>query len=204
MPRILRFQTGQEDAVAAEVAAVLKTGALVVIPTETVYGVVADAGRKGSEERLCQAKTRDRGKPLQLLAGSVGKVEVFGAELTSVERAVVEAFWPGPLTLVLRVKGGKPEGFRIPEHELARQIVDCTGGMLRASSANLSGNPPALTAEDAIHALGESVELVVDAGPIENGVASTVVRMTEGELEVLREGSISKEALMEVISRNSG
>jgi L-threonylcarbamoyladenylate synthase len=124
-----------------------------------------------------------------------------------VERRLAAAFWPGGLTLVLRVRGGKrrAEGFRVPDHAVCRRLLRLAGGVLRVSSANLSGRPPALTAAEAVLALGGAADAVVDAGPSPGGVASSVVRVGPGgRIRLLREGAVSAGRLRGACAARAG
>ncbi len=186
---MLTVRADNADRVAARAAAMLEAGALVVLPTETVYGLAADARRPDALARIYGAKGRDAGKPVALLAATVEAVEHYGAVLSPVARRLAAQFWPGALTLVLPCGDGV-EGFRVPDHALARDIVRRCGGVLRVTSANLSGDPPALTAADALQALGAAVELVLDAGRVTGTAASTVVRVEGDRVELLRRGPV--------------
>lgn len=172
----------------------LKTGGLVVMPTDTVYGIAADAGDPAAARRLFEAKGRDSGKPIALLAADITDVCGFGAVLTSIERELADAWWPGPLTLILETPHG-PEGFRVPDFDPVRDLLRCAGGILRVTSANLSGEAPALTAGQAMEMLGDSVDYVVDGGEIGGGVPSTVVKVCDGKIRILREGALKLEQL---------
>jgi len=177
-------------------AACLRRGGLVAIPTETVYGVAADPRVEGAADRLAAAKGRDRDKPIALLATGADAICAFGVVLGEGERRLADCFWPGSLTMVLPV-GGVFEGFRVPDHPVALALLAETG-VLRVTSANLSGEPPALTADDALDALGERVDLVLDGGRVEGGVASTVIRVASGCVELLRDGPIPRDAIEQV------
>lgn len=159
------------------------------MPTDTVYGVAADASLAGAEEAIYLAKRRERGKPIPLLAADIDQVEKFGAVFDRVERRLAEMYWPGPLTLVLKV-GDKTEGFRVPDYPVSLELLRAAGGLLRVTSANVSHEPPALSAEEAVRALGGSVDVVLDAGAGCGGVPSTVVKVENGRVIVLREGAI--------------
>ena len=178
-----------------EVVAALRRGALVILPTDPVYGVAADPGTPGTpgtpnaEERLFRVKRRPDNKPIALLAADDRQVEAFRAELGIIGRALAERYWPGALTMVLKT-GATWEGFRVPDHPVTLAILRAMGGVLRVTSANLSGEAPALTAAAAVAALGSAIELVVDAGPAPGGVPSTVVKIGPGRCDVLREGAI--------------
>jgi tRNA threonylcarbamoyl adenosine modification protein (Sua5/YciO/YrdC/YwlC family) len=199
--RILKLAGLGVDAAVTEAAEALAAGRLIVIPTDTVYGVAADARLPNGDDLLYAAKNRPPGKPIPLLAADLAAVEAHGAILGPEESRLARRYWPGPLTLILSVPtGGRlhTEGFRVPDDDLTRGLLRAVGGVLRATSANRSGEPPALTAGAAAEALGESVELVLDAGPARGGVPSSVVRIEDGGVVVLREGALSTEELARV------
>lgn len=186
------LRQGHAERIAAinQAADALRGGSLVIMPTDTVYGVAADACAPGAVEKIYQAKSRERGKPIPLLAADIRQVETYGAAFGAMERRLAEKFWPGPLTLVLRV-GSVTEGFRVPGHDVSLELLHVAGGILRVTSANVSGEPPALTAGDAIKALGDCVDVVLDAGRVPGGIPSTVARVENGRIIILREGAIS-------------
>ncbi|HYI22156.1 MAG TPA: L-threonylcarbamoyladenylate synthase [Candidatus Limnocylindrales bacterium] len=200
------------DADAIELAAAaLRSGAIVAIPTETVYGLAA-LPLEASVERLVAAKQRSTEKGIQLLVDSVEQVRAV-ALLTEVAEQLAEAFWPGGLTLVLDRRpdvdlpellgGGRPTlGLRLPDHDVPRRLARLLGP-LAASSANISGEPDATTAALVAASLGEEVALIVDDGPVRGGVPSTVVDCSSAadEPRVLREGAISAQAIAEALSR---
>ncbi len=168
---------------------VLRAGGLVIVPTETVYGLAADPGVDGAEDRIYEAKARDRGKPIPLLATSQEAVARWGGTLSCAARRLARRYWPGPLTLVLPC-GDRAEGFRVPDHAVTQALLKAAGGVLRVTSANVSGDPAARNAQEALAALGDRVGLVLDAGPAALGRESTVVDATGEVVKVLREGAI--------------
>ena len=167
-------------------AEVLNGGGVAVIPTDTVYGLAAHPAFPAAVDRLYTIKGRELKKPIALLASDIAAVERFGYPLTGRARELAERHWPGALTLVV----GK-EGFRVPDHAETRELIAACGGVLRVTSANLSGRRPATDAPQALRDVGLSADLVVDDGLSPGGVPSTVVRvLPDGGLEVLREGAI--------------
>jgi L-threonylcarbamoyladenylate synthase len=184
----------EETVLVARVVRALEVGALVVLPTETVYGLAADARRPDALARIYAVKRRDAGKPIALLADGVDSIVACGAALSPVAQRLAARFWPGALTLVLPCGGGW-EGFRVPDAPLALAILRGVGGLLRVTSANASGEPAALTADAAVAALGERVELIVDGGHVSGGEASTVVKVENETVTVLRPGPITQAML---------
>ena len=167
-------------------AEVLNRGGVAVIPTDTVYGLAARPDFPDAVDRLYTIKGRELKKPIALLASDIAAIERFGYPLAGKARELAEKHWPGALTLVV----GK-EGFRIPVHDRTRQLLAECGGVLRVTSANLSGRRPATDAPQALADVGLSADFVVDDGVSPGGVPSTVVRVNaDGSLEILREGAI--------------
>lgn len=165
-------------------------GDLVVIPTETVYGVAARADSPAALARLCTAKGRDESKHLARFADGLDAVRRAGIRVETVAEKLAAAFWPGPLTLVLPNPAGGWDGFRMPDHPVALAWLRRLDFLPAVTSANRSGAPPARTAAEAWAALGPHVALVLDAGPARGGAASTVVRLRAGAIEILRAGPI--------------
>ena len=196
----------RESAIEAATLAVQR-GDLVVIPTDTVYGVAADAFDPDAVLDLLEAKGRTRSMPPPVLVSSPSTVDALATDIPGYARALVEAFWPGPLTVVLRQQGSlqwdlgdtrSTVALRMPDHEIAREILERTGP-LAVSSANTTGLPAATTADAAEEMLGEAVAVVVDAGESPVGEASTIVDATGAQGRVLRLGAISLDRLNEVL-----
>jgi L-threonylcarbamoyladenylate synthase len=181
-----------DPAIMAQAVEALHDGQLVIIPTDTVYGVAAHPDRPAACRRLAAAKGREADKPVALLADDVTSVVQRSGGLTAQELCLARAFWPGPLTLVVDMPAGGTEGFRVPDMELTRTLLRACGGVLRVSSANLSGDPAALTAVDAAATLGAHVALVIDEGPVTGGRASSVVRIRDGQVVLLREAALAR------------
>jgi tRNA threonylcarbamoyl adenosine modification protein (Sua5/YciO/YrdC/YwlC family) len=195
-------QTGVEEAASA----VLR-GELVVLPTDTVYGVGADAFSSAAVDALLAAKGRDRSMPVPVLVASQPMVEALVEEFPDAARSLTDAFWPGALTLVVRHTThlawdlGETRGtvaVRMPDHELALDLISRTGP-LATSSANRSGHPPAATMLDARLQLGASVAVYLDGGPSGDAVASSIVDVTSETPRLLRAGAIGLERLREVV-----
>ena len=173
----------------------LRAGELVIVPTETVYGVAVRADFPGGMVRLFAAKGRDEGKPVAFFAENVEQVRAAGVRVNIMAERLAAAFWPGPLTMVLQNSTGGWDGFRVPDHPVALAWVRELGLLPAVTSANRSGEPAALTAQEAWAALAPHVALALDAGVAGEGQASTVVKVLESEIVLLREGPIRREAL---------
>ncbi len=168
-------------------ARVLNAGGVVVIPTDTVYGLAAHPAFPAAVERLYTIKGREAKKPIALLAADAVSVQAFGYAVPE----HLAQLWPGALTVVTSQRGRPPEGFRVPDHDWTRELLRRCGGVLRVTSANLSGQRAATDAPQALADVGLSADLVVDDGVSPGGVPSTVVRVgDDGVIEVLREGNV--------------
>jgi tRNA threonylcarbamoyl adenosine modification protein (Sua5/YciO/YrdC/YwlC family) len=197
----------REAAVKAAVRAISR-GQLVVLPTDTVYGVGADAFEPAAVARLLTAKGRGREMPPPVLISSATTVDALAVGLPDYARALIEAFWPGPLTLVARQQSslrwdlGETRGtvaIRMPDHELAREILERTGP-LAVSSANTTGQPPATEAWVAHRMLGNDVAVVVDGGPTPGETPSTILDVTSHEPRLLRGGILGLDRLDEILA----
>ena len=177
---------------------ILCAGGVVILPTDTVYGIGAHPNFPAAVDRICRIKGRPSEKPIALLASDPDAVEQFGAGLPPAAARLAARFWPGALTLVLPCRGGW-EGFRVPAHDGTRQLIRICGGVLRVTSANLSGQMPACSAAETLRSIGQEADLIIDGGISPGGVASTVVKVApENELTLLREGAIPREAIFAV------
>jgi L-threonylcarbamoyladenylate synthase len=191
---------GVDDPEAAvdQVVEALLAGSVVVLPTDTVYGLAALPGDAAATARLFDLKGRGHDTPLAVLCADVRQAVGLVTPEDAVEvHAVGERWWPGPLTLVCRRRPdvqlhlgapGTTVGLRVPDHPLVRAVAERVGP-IAATSANRHGQPTAVTAEEALLAVGSGVALVVDEGPLE-GRASTVIDTTTKPWHVLREGPI--------------
>lgn len=172
-------------------AALLNRGGVVVIPTDTVYGLAAHPAFPAAVERLYTIKGREAKKPIALLASDVASVVRFlGTDLASSAAELAARGWPGALTLVLPKSGTEEfEGVRIPDHAWTRRLLAKCGGVLRVTSANLSGQRPATDAPQALADVGLDADLVVDDGVSPGGVPSAVIKvLPTGETQILRPG----------------
>jgi len=194
------------DAAAIERAAeLIRAGQCVAVPTETVYGLAADATSGEAVARIYATKGRPSFNPLIVHVGSLDDAATL-AGLSPVARRLADAFWPGPLTLVLPARADSPVAalataglptiaIRIPAHPAMRALIAASGRPLAAPSANASGRISATTAAHVASSLGERVPLVLDGGPTQHGLESTIVALTDGRMRLLRPGPIDGVAL---------
>lgn len=189
----------------------LARGGLVVLPTDTVYGIGADAFAPPAVAALLAAKGRGRQMPPPVLVPDVRTVDGLCVDVTDDVRALLDACWPGGLTVICRSQPslawdlGETRGtvaVRMPDHPAALALLRRTGP-LAVSSANRTGEPAALTAQEAERQLGDAVQVYLDGGPAPGGVASTIIDATDG-LRVVRAGAIPLERLREVVPALEG
>ncbi|MBF0664492.1 MAG: threonylcarbamoyl-AMP synthase [Brevundimonas sp.] len=200
------IQRGATDAMAAEA---LARGGLVILPTETVYGLAADASNPAAVAAIFEAKGRPRFNPLIAHVADAAQAESI-AVFDDRARALAEAFWPGPLTLVAPVRdraavcdlaraGLDSVAVRVPGHARARAVIAAFGKPVVAPSANRSGRPSPTTVEDAVEETGHAAADAVDGGPCAVGVESTVVSVLDGRVSLLRPGSITREEIEAIV-----
>jgi tRNA threonylcarbamoyl adenosine modification protein (Sua5/YciO/YrdC/YwlC family) len=206
-----RFSTAdptEREAGVAAAALAVQRGQLVVLPTDTVYGVGADAFSPAAVKRLLAAKGRGRDMPPPVLVSAATTLDALAVGVPSYARALVAELWPGPLTLVCRQQSslqwdlGDTRGtvaVRMPDHEVALELLSRTGP-LAVSSANKSGLPAATDADAAESMLGDAVEVLLDSGASPGEQPSTIVDVTGETGRVLRLGAVSLERLNEIVS----
>jgi tRNA threonylcarbamoyl adenosine modification protein (Sua5/YciO/YrdC/YwlC family) len=206
--RILNCRDPQNRAAAITAATdTIKSGRLVVLPTDTVYGIAADAFDNGAVARLLAAKGRGRDMPVGVLVGSWHTISGLVYSVPEAAHELIRAFWPGALSLVvqqapsLKWDLGDARGtvmLRMPLHPVALEVLREIGPMA-VSSANISGQPAASTADEAHRQLGDLVDVYLDGGTSERQAASTIVDLTGVTPKILREGPVSARAVADVL-----
>lgn len=200
-----RTDSGRATAARLGADAVLR-GEVIVLPTDTVYGIGADAFDRAAVARVLSAKGRGRSMPPPVLVPSARTLDGLAAGLSDAARELVAAFWPGPLTVVCQAQPsldwdlgdtGGTVAVRMPLHRVALALLELTGPMA-VTSANRTGQPPASTVEEAIDQLGTAVDVYLDGGPIQGSLASTIVDVTGPVPVLLRAGPIPLDRLREV------
>jgi L-threonylcarbamoyladenylate synthase len=205
---LLRLKIGQDDFNDEDVDAcadALKRGCVLVMPTDTVYGIAALASDAGAVGRVMRIKERAEDKPLPVQAASVADANVLGVADSPVARALISEFWPGGLTIVLErrqgvdlpYQAGPSIGVRVPGSRFCLAVIE-RAGRLVVPSANGPGEPAPIAAGDVSSRIIDSVDLLVDAGACPGGTESTVVDITRG-IEVLREGAVSRDRIMQAV-----
>ncbi|MCX7569566.1 L-threonylcarbamoyladenylate synthase [Tumebacillus sp. DT12] len=210
MVETMRFGWSEEEVERA--AGLLRQGEVVAFPTETVYGLGANAFDRSAVDKIFQAKGRPSDNPLIVHIADMADVEKLVERVPAHARRLMEHFWPGPLTLVLPAKASIPAnvtagldtvGVRMPDHETALGLIQAAGVPLAAPSANRSGRPSPTAADHVLEDLAGRIAGVVDGGPSSVGVESTVLDCTGDVPMILRPGSVTAEMLRDVIGEVS-
>lgn len=203
--RLLSAADPNTPAIAADI---IKSGGLVAIPTETVYGLGANGLDEQAVLKIFEAKGRPQDNPLILHISGPEQIEQFCHHIPQAAYDLAEAFWPGPLTMVLPAKDVVPRrttagldtvGIRCPDSPVTREIIRLAGVPIAAPSANISGKPSTTTAEHVLHDHDGRIDAIVDGGPCRVGVESTIVDLTERRPRLLRPGGIGPEQLISVL-----
>ncbi|MBQ9376321.1 MAG: threonylcarbamoyl-AMP synthase [Schwartzia sp.] len=207
--RIAKITDIKKDAAAIEKAgALLRAGALVAFPTETVYGLGANGLDAEACAKIYEAKGRPSDNPLILHVADRAMVDMAAATVTEMAERVMAAFMPGPVTVILPKRGEVPAGvtgglptvgIRMPDNDIARAMIRAAGVPIAAPSANLSGRPSPTTAAAVMADMAGRIPLVLDGGPCRFGVESTIVDCTGEEAVILRPGAVTREMLEEVL-----
>ncbi len=194
-----------------EAAEEIKKGNLVLFPTETVYGIGANALDEKAVKRIFEAKGRAGDNPLIVHVSNIKMVEEIVKDISDVERKLINKFWPGPLTIIFNRKSKEvipnvvtanldTVGVRMPNNEIAIELIEKAKVPIAAPSANISGKPSGTNIEDIIEELQDKVDYILDGGFTDIGLESTVIRVIGDEINILRPGKITKEELEEVVN----
>lgn len=192
-----------------EAGMLLKKGALVAFPTETVYGLGGDGLQAGAAARIYEAKGRPSDNPLILHIAEVSDMEKLAVDIPELAYRLAEKFWPGPLTMILKKSGIVPYtttggldtvAIRMPSDEIAREIIRASGTYIAAPSANLSGRPSPTKAEHVIEDLSGRVEMIVDGGDSDIGLESSIIDLSGEVPMILRPGYITKEDFEQIVA----
>lgn len=193
-----------------QAAALLRQGKIVAVPTETVYGLAADATQGEAVQAVYDAKGRPETKPLNVLVDGMDMVETVCRDVRPDAYKLAEAFWPGPLTMILWGNGtlppivpagGATQGVRCPDHRDTLAVIKALGRPLACPSANLSGQPSPKSADGVLAQLDGRIDAVLDGGPCTVGVESTILDLTVTPYRILRQGGLSRERIEAVLGR---
>lgn len=190
----------------------LRNGEVIAYPTETFYGLGADAGNPAAVDRIFDIKGRDQKNPIPLIIGRIGMLDKLVAEIPADAARLMEEFWPGPLTLVFSaassinpaLTGGSGKiGIRLSSHPLARIMSEGISGPLTATSANLSGAAECVSASEVVLGLNDRISTVVDGGETPGGLGSTVIDMTASPARVFRRGAVPVQAIEGILGKTA-
>ncbi len=198
------------EAIMKEAGALIKAGALVAFPTETVYGLGANALDEEASAKIYAAKGRPSDNPLIIHIADMESLEKITEKVPKAARVLAEKFWPGPLTMVMKKSEIVPKGttggldtvaVRMPDHKIALELIRQGGGYVAAPSANTSGRPSPTLAEHVAEDMNGIIPMIIDGGAVGIGIESTIVDLTEEIPVILRPGFITKEMLEEAVGR---
>lgn len=190
---VLKIDSANPDPlVLSKAADYISQGKLVAIPTETVYGLAANFKDKDAINRLYKVKKRPLDKPFTVAIAHKAAVEELAYGLDPFVYRLIDKYWPGPLTLVLKSKNSGTIGLRMPDNQVALKIIEKSNTSVALPSANLSGSAPCVSADGVLKDLGGLIDLVVDSGKTHLAVESTIVDVTSMPFKILREGAISR------------
>jgi L-threonylcarbamoyladenylate synthase len=205
MPELIRIDPGDPDLSAlSRIARILKSGEVIAYPTETFYGLGADAYNPAAVDRIFDIKGRDQKNPIPLIIGSMEMLAGLVLDVPQNAARLIEKFWPGPLTLVFAaaasvnpaLTGGTGKiGIRLSGNPVARRLSELIAGPLTATSANLSGAAECVSAAEVVRGLGERIGTVVDGGDAPGGKGSTVIDITVEPPRIFRHGAVPAEAI---------
>ncbi|MBM3252829.1 MAG: threonylcarbamoyl-AMP synthase [Candidatus Omnitrophica bacterium] len=174
-------------------ARILKEGGIIAFPTETVYGLFTNSLDKNAVKRLYEIKKRPRNKPFTVLINRFSDLDKFDVKITPYAKKILEKFWPGALTAILKTEEGKKIGFRMPDYRAVSMLLEETKLPLFAPSANLSGKKECVNAKSILSTFNGKIDMIIDAGKSPIGIPSTVVDLTNDKPKILREGAIKLE-----------
>ena len=188
-------------------AELIKQGKIVVFPTETVYGIGTNGLDEQAVKRLYEVKQRPLNKPISLLVSNMEMINLIAKDITEAEYKIMEKFFPGPLTIILKKKEIVPDiltagqntvGVRMPRGEIARKLVEYANVPIAAPSANISGEPSGTNLQEIKKHFEGKVDYFIDGGNSELGLSSTIVQVVDGKPQILRQGSITLEQINQI------
>ena len=189
-------------------AKIIKEGGIVIFPTETVYGIGTNGLNKEAIKKLYELKQRPLNKPISLLVNNIEMVNQVAKNISKLEYKIMQNFFPGPLTIILEKKDIVPDiltantntvGIRMPSGEIARKLIEYAGVPIATPSANISGKPSGTNIKDIQKDFEGKVDYFIDNGESKLGIPSTIVRVINNEVHILRQGSISKEEINNIV-----
>lgn len=207
MSKVLDLKDNNDYTKLEEVAHIIKNGGIVVFPTETVYGIGANGLDENAVKRIYIAKGRSQNNPINLLVSNMEMINSIAKDISELEYKLMEAFFPGPLTIILKKRDIVPSivtanqdtvGIRMPSGIIAKNLVELSGVPIAAPSANLAGNPSGTNFNDIYNDFKDKVDYIIDGGNSSIGIESTIVKVIDGIPHILRPGSITAEEIKKI------
>lgn len=208
MQNYLKLEENEDLEKIKEPAKIIKNGGIVVFPTETVYGIGVNGLDKQAIEKLYKIKKRQTDKPISLLVSDMKMIEYLAKDISDIEYRIMRAFFPGPLTIILKKKEIIPDiltankdtvGIRMPSDKIAQKLIEYVKSPIATTSANISGNLSGTEIKDIINDFGQNVDYYIDSGKSKIGTGSTIVEVINGIPCILRKGSITEEQIYNCI-----
>ena len=207
MDKYLDLKENKDYTKIKQASKIIENGGLVLFPTETVYGIGANGLNEEAVKNIFIAKGRKQDNPLILHISNIEMLDRIAKNITELEYKLMEEFWPGPFTIILERKDIVPDvvtgglatvGIRMPSNEIAKYLIEYANVPIAAPSANISGRPSGTNVEDIFKELSDKVDYIIDGGQCEIGLESTVVRVIDDAVHILRPGKITKEQIEKV------
>ena len=187
--------TSPDKEVIRRAAGTIRQGGLVAFPTETVYGIAVNLLDRKAVNKLYKVKNRPKSKPFTVHIAKIRTVRDMGCRITKEAKRLIDRFWPGPLTIILKSRSGKRIGFRMPANKAALSLIRQAEVPVAAPSANMSDGIPAKNARQVLRDLDGKIDMLLDGGQTKVGVESTIVDLTTESCKILREGAIKRDAI---------
>lgn len=193
-----------------KIANIIKCGGVAVLPTDTVYGIASDAMNNKAVMKIYELKGRDFSNPMNILVSNMEMIKKVTKKISKIEADIIKEFFPGAITVIFEkndiisdtiTAGLKTVGIRMPENKFLLELIEIIGNPIVATSCNLSGEPAIIDGNSAIEKFEDKVECIVDCKKTKIGVASTIVKVENQDVKVLREGPISKSQILKSLNR---
>ena len=210
MSKIINWKDKIDENELNEVSEVLKKDGVIIFPTETVYGIGGNATSIEVIKKIYEIKKRPENKPLTILLKSKKEIEKYAIIQSDIERKIINKLMPGPITLILKKKNGclsdeitsgkDTIGIRMPDNEIIQKLLNKCDFPIAAPSANISGRPSNTEVQGVLEDFDGKVDLIIDGGKCKESIASTIVYVENEKIDILREGTISKEYISKIVS----
>lgn len=207
MSNIIKIETDDNTKNLKIAANIIKKGGIVIFPTETVYGIGTNGLDEEAVKKLYEVKDRPLNKPISLLVSNFDMINQVAKDITEMEYKIMKNFFPGPLTIILNKKSCVPDiltakgntvGIRMPDNEIALKLIELSGVPIATPSANISGRPSGIDIEDIKKDFEGKVDLFIDSGKSKIRNGSTIVKVEDNEIKILRQGIITKEQIEDI------